>query len=78
MVAEVRNVTSEGQSPLSTAASWARVVLDAIVVIVMATFCVLTFSGGDTLLDTLLAVVFGLLSLTFAADLWRRWRILRE
>lgn len=70
-------MTSEGQSPLSNAAGWARVVLDAIVVIVMATFCVLTFSG-DTLLDTLLAVVFGLVSLTFAADLWRRWRILRE
>lgn len=63
-------MTSEDQDELSRMAGKAMAALSVIGFIGLGAFC------GDAIFagDTFLAIPFGIGSLTFALDLWRRWR----
>lgn len=63
-------MTSEDQDSLSRMAGKVMAVLAVIGCIVLGAFCGYAIFAGDTLL----AILFGIGSLTFALDLWRRWR----
>jgi Na+/phosphate symporter len=63
-----------GPESLSRMASLAMAVAEAIAFITLGVFCALFAFSGDTRLDTLLAIVFGFGSFTFAVNLWSRWR----
>lgn len=66
-------MTVEGQDSLSRIAGLVMAVLEGIAFVVLGAFAVYAVYRGDGLL----AVVFGIGSLTFAIDIWRRWRTSR-
>lgn len=58
---------------LTRIAGLAMAVLEVIAFVVLGAFSAYAVSRGDALL----AVLFGIGSLTFAIDIWRRWRTSR-
>lgn len=66
-------MTPEGQDPFGRMAAQAMAVLETIAVFVLGAFCGYAVYAGDTLL----AIAFGIGSLTFVRDLWHRWRTSR-
>lgn len=66
-------MTPEGQDPFGRMAGQAMAVLETIAVIVLGALCGYAVYADDTLL----AIVFGIGSLTFVRDLWRRSRTSR-
>lgn len=59
-------------------ASWAMASVEGVACIVLGVFSGYFLYAGETRLDTLLAVTFGLGAITFALSVWRRWRSMRQ